>query len=51
MKVGAAAQVREAVIQAALSVIDSGEAPAEALAAAKARADKAIQDYNEIIGD
>ncbi|MCZ7541014.1 MAG: ABC transporter substrate-binding protein [Anaerolineae bacterium] len=48
--IGAASQVREAVIQAALSMIDSGEDPAAALAAAKARADKAIQDYNAVIG-
>lgn len=50
MHVGAAAQVRETVIQAALSVIDAGEDPADALAAAKARADEAIQEYNDIIG-
>ena len=50
MRVGASQQVREAVIQAALSVVDSGEDPAEALAAAKERADKALQDYNDVIG-
>ncbi|MBN2303917.1 MAG: extracellular solute-binding protein [Anaerolineae bacterium] len=50
-RVGAAMQMRDAVVQAAQSVIDSGEDPAEALAAAKQRADKAIAEYNSVIGD
>lgn len=50
MRIGAATQVRGAVIDAALSVIDGGEDPAAALAAAKQRADKAIDEYNSVIG-
>lgn len=49
MKVGASTQIREAVIQAALSVIDGGEDPAAALATAKERADSAIAEYNSLI--
>jgi sn-glycerol 3-phosphate transport system substrate-binding protein len=51
MTVGAATQVRDAVIQAAQSVIDQGEDPAAALAAADDRADKAITEYNSVIGN
>jgi len=49
--IGAASQVREAVTQAALSIIDSGEDPADALAAAKTRADKALSEYNSVVGN
>ena len=51
MTVGASTQVRDAVIQAAQSVIDQGEDPAAALAAADDRADKAIAEYNSVIGN
>ncbi len=49
-RVGASEQVRTALIDALMSVIDSHEDPAAALAAAQNRADKAIADYNSIIG-
>lgn len=48
-RAGAAGQVRDAIVQAAQSVIDGGEDPAEALAAAKERADRAIEEYNSVI--
>lgn len=47
---GPASQVRGIVIDAILSVIDGGQDPAEALAAAKARANQAIAEYNSVIG-
>lgn len=46
MRVGAASQVRNAMVEAIQSIVDGGEDPAAALAAAKQRADKAIQEYN-----
>ncbi|MBN1680139.1 MAG: ABC transporter substrate-binding protein [Anaerolineae bacterium] len=49
--VGAATQIRGAVIDAFLSVVDAGEDPADALSAAKSRADKAIEQYNSVIVD
>lgn len=51
MTIGAATQVRTIVIEAVLAVIDGGEDPATALAAAKKRADQAISDYNSVIGN
>ena len=51
MRIGAYTQVREAVIQAALAVIDQGADPSSALTAAKSRADKAIHEYNDVIGN
>ena len=48
---GSASQVRSAVVDAILSIIDGGQDPAEALAAAKQRADQAIADYNSVIGE
>lgn len=50
MRVGASQAINAAVIEAMLSVVDAGEDPASALAAAKERADKAIADYNSVIG-
>ena len=50
-RLGAASQVRTTVIEAVLSVIDNDEDPAAALAAAQDRANKAIADYNSVIGD
>ncbi len=50
MVAGAYSQVRTAMIEAALSIIDGGEDPAAALAAAKERADKALADYNSMMG-
>jgi sn-glycerol 3-phosphate transport system substrate-binding protein len=47
---GPYSQVRGAVEDALQSVIDSGEDPADALSAAKSRADKAIEEYNSVIG-
>jgi len=49
-RLGAASQVRTTVIEAVLSVIDNDEDPAAALAAAQDRANKAIADYNSVIG-
>lgn len=47
---GSAAQVRGAVVDGILSIIDGGQDPAEAMIAAKQRADQAIADYNSVIG-
>jgi len=49
-RIGAYAQVRDAVMNAAQSIIDSGEDPAAALESAKQRADQAIKEYNDVIG-
>jgi sn-glycerol 3-phosphate transport system substrate-binding protein len=48
--IGPAPEVRTALIQAFQSVVDAGEDPAEALAAAKAQADAALADYNATVG-
>jgi sn-glycerol 3-phosphate transport system substrate-binding protein len=48
-RIGASVQVRTALIDAIMSVLDNGEDPAAALDAAKSRADKAIKEYNSII--
>ncbi len=48
---GSAAQVRGVVVDTIQSIIDGGQDPAEALAAAKVRADQTIADYNSVIGD
>jgi sn-glycerol 3-phosphate transport system substrate-binding protein len=48
MVLGPATEVRTFMEDAIQSVIDQGEDPAEALAAAKSRADATIQDYNAL---
>lgn len=46
--VGPSAEVRGMLIEAFQSVVDGGEDPAEALAAAKTRADATLADYNSL---
>lgn len=48
---GPSAEVRGVLVEAIQSIIDGGEDPAAALAAAKSRADAILADYNEIIGE
>lgn len=49
--VGPSAEVRSILVQALQSVVDGGIAPAEALAAAKQRADAVLADYNALVGN
>ncbi len=46
---GPSAEVRQVLIQALQSIVDGGVAPAEALAAAKQRADAILADYNSLV--
>lgn len=48
--IGPAVEVRGILIQGVQSVIDAGEDPAAAMAAAKQRADATIADYNDVVG-
>ncbi len=49
--VGPSAEVREALIKAFQSIVDSGETPEAALAAAKQAADRALSEYNAVVGN
>lgn len=48
MVLGSAGPVRDVVVEALQSVVDAGADPAEAMAAAKARADAIIAEYNSV---
>jgi sn-glycerol 3-phosphate transport system substrate-binding protein len=48
--IGAYIQVRTAVGDAIISMIDGGESPEDVLEAAQARANQAIAEYNAVIG-
>ncbi|MBL8134969.1 MAG: ABC transporter substrate-binding protein [Anaerolineae bacterium] len=48
--VGPAAEVRGILVEGILSMIDGGASPAEAMAAAKQRADAVLADYNAVVG-
>lgn len=46
---GPSAEVRGVLVEALQSIVDAGIAPAEALAAAKQRADAILADYNAVV--
>lgn len=48
--IGPATEVRAALVQGLQSIVDGGVDPAEAMAAAKARADAVLAEYNALIG-
>jgi len=48
--VGPSTEVRGILVEALQSIVDSGTAPAEALAVAKQRADAVLADYNAVVG-
>jgi ABC-type glycerol-3-phosphate transport system substrate-binding protein len=48
--VGASAELREALTKAFQSIVDGGETPEAALAAAKQAADRALAEYNAVVG-
>ena len=49
--VGASAELRQALVKAFQSIVDSGETPEAALAAAKQAADRALAEYNAVVGN
>lgn len=49
--IGPSAEVRGVLVEAFQSIVDNGTTPAEALAAAKTRADAILADYNATIGE
>jgi sn-glycerol 3-phosphate transport system substrate-binding protein len=49
--IGPSAEVRQVLVQALQSIIDSGIAPEEALAAAQQQANAILADYNAVVGN
>lgn len=49
--VGPSAEVRDALMKGLQSIVDGGESPEAAMAAAKQAADRALAEYNAVVGN